>query len=165
MDDTIIDEFVETWGAMGSSWGVNASVARVHALLIITEQPWCLDDICSRLQISKGNGSTCLKELRGWGVVRKVLLAGERREFFLCEPDPWQMLFRIVAERKKREFDPVLGSLRATLEKAGKSPGGIALERLKAMEKMLATFDRIASTLLADESQARALLSLLTGKG
>lgn len=101
MNTAEVDRFIATWGAMGSAWGISNSVARVHALLIISDRPWCIDDIVERLQISKSNVSTSLKELRGWNVVHRVLLAGDRREHYTCEADPWQMLasFDRLADR------------------------------------------------------------------
>lgn len=159
MDVAIVDRFVDSWGSMGSLWGVNASVARVHGLLIATETPWCLDDIAQRLGISKSNVSTSLKELRTWGVIRKTFLAGDRREFYVCEPDVWKMLFCIMRERKKREFDPILTNIHETLESAKDSPDGIAIDRIRAMEQMLVTFDTLAVKLLSSESQARAVIS------
>jgi DNA-binding transcriptional regulator GbsR (MarR family) len=164
MDATIVDRFVDSWGSMGSLWGVNASVARVHGLLIATERPWCLDDIAKRLGISKSNVSTSLKELRSWGVIRKTYLSGDRREFYLCEPDVWKMLFCIMRERKKREFDPVISNIQEVLESAKESPDGIALDRLKQMEQLLVTFDGLAVKLLTSESQARAVISFFMGR-
>jgi len=164
MESEVIDRFVDSWGAMGSLWGVNTSVARVHGLLIASDRAWCLDEICQRLGISKSNVSTSLKELRSWGVIRKVLQQGDRREFYICEPDVWKMLFCIMRERKKREFDPVVTNIKDALEQAGKAPEGVALERLKQMEQMLATFDQLSSKLLTSESQARAVISFFMGK-
>lgn len=164
MDTAIVDRFVDSWGSMGSLWGVNASVARVHGLLIATETPWCLDDIAQRLGISKSNVSTSLKELRNWNVIRKTFLAGDRREFYVCEPDVWKMLFCIMRERKKREFDPVVANIQEALESAKDSPDGIALERLKQMEQMLATFDSLAVKLLSSESQARTVISFFMNR-
>lgn len=165
MESEIIDRFVDSWGAMGSLWGVNTSVARVHGLLIASDRAWCLDEIVERLGISKSNVSTCLKELRSWGVIRKVLHQGDRREFYVCEPDAWKMLFSIVRERKKREFDPVVTHIKEALEQAKDAPDGIALARLRQMEQMLATFDALAAKLLASESQARAVISFFMNKG
>lgn len=164
MESEVIDRFVDSWGAMGSLWGVNTSVARVHGLLIASDRAWCLDEICQRLGISKSNVSTSLKELRSWGVIRKVFKQGDRREFYVCEPDVWKMLFCIMRERKKREFDPVVTNIKDALEQAGKAPEGIALERLKQMEQMLATFDQLTGKLLTSESQARAVISFFMGK-
>jgi HTH-type transcriptional regulator, glycine betaine synthesis regulator len=164
MDATIVDKFIDTWGSMGSLWGVNTSVAKVHGLLIATETPWCLDDIAQRLSMSKSNVSTSLKELRSWSVVRKTFIAGDRREFYVCEPDVWKMLFCIMRERKKREFDPIVNSIQETLESAKAAPDGIALDRLKQMEQMLQTFDTLAVKLLSGETQARAVISFFMGR-
>lgn len=164
MESKIIDRFVETWGTMGSLWGVNTSVARVHGLLIASDQAWCLDDISRHLAVSKSNVSTSLKELRNWGVIRKVHKQGDRRDFFVCEPDVWKMLFSIMRERKKREFDPIVANIRETLEDASSSPAGIALDRLREMEQMLATFDKLAGKLLAGETQARMIISFFMDK-
>jgi len=164
MDTTTVDKFVDSWGSMGSLWGVNTSVARVHGLLIATETPWCLDDIAQRLSMSKSNVSTSLKELRSWSVIRKTFVAGDRREFYICEPDVWKMLFCIMRERKKREFDPLVTNIQETLESAKAAPDGIALERLKQMEQMLQTFDMLAVKLLSGESQARSVISFFTGR-
>lgn len=163
MEENLIDRFVDSWGTMGSLWGVSASVARVHGLLIASEKPYCLDEIGRRLSMSKSNVSTSLKELRAWGVVRQVVQRGDRREFYTCEPDVWKMLFRIMRERKKREFDPVIVRVSETVAEATDRPEGVAIERLKQMERMLATFGNLAERLLAGESQARALISLLMG--
>lgn len=164
MNEKVIDEFLETWSSMGSSWGISRSVARVHGLLIVTEQPWSLDEISERLRISRGNASMCLKELRSWGVIRKVEQPGERRERYSCEQDTWQMLFSIVRERKKREFDPALRGVREALKSAEERPAGIALDRLRSMAEMLATFDRLGERTLASEGRARMLISFLEGK-
>lgn len=163
MDDRLVDEFVETWGEMGRAWGINASVARVHGLLIITDRPWCIDEMVERLRISKSNVSTSLKELRSWNVVRRVFVANDRREFYVCEPDAWEMLFNIMRERKKREFDPVLARVSEACAKAGRAPSGIAVDRLAQMKKMLDTFDRLAEMALGGEAQMKAMIRLLAG--
>ena len=163
-EEEVIDRFVDAWGAMGSFWGVNRSVARVHALLLASSRPWTLDEISERLRISKGNASTSLKELRSWSVVRKEFKPGERKEFFACEPDAWKMFFSIVRERKRREFDPILASVRETIALTGEAPKQIDLERLAQLEKMLTTFDSLAARLLSSEGRAKALIGLFEGK-
>lgn len=164
MNDAAIDQFIESWGAMGSFWGINNSVARIHALLIISERPWSLDEISERLRISKSNVSTSLKELRSWRVIRKILQPGDRREFYISEPDAWEMLFNIMRERKRREFDPVFASVRATLTQAEQDPEGVAIERLRRMEQMMTTFDRLGERVLGNGDQARALITFVLGK-
>ena len=164
MSDAVIDRFIESWGAMGTFWGVNNSVARVHALLIASDRTWSLDDIAERLRISKGNASMCLKELRTWKVVRREVRPGDRREYYSSEPSSWAMLFNIARERKRREFDPLVESVRTTLAEARERPAGIALDRLAGMEEMLATLERLAERALKSEAQARGLIGLLLGK-
>ena len=161
MNDPVVKQFVETWGAMGSAWGVNNSVARVHGLLIITDRPWCIDEIVEELQISKSNVSTSLKELRSWHVIRKVFVPGDRREFYACEPDTWEMLFHIMRQRKQRELDPILASIEMTCQQAEKSPKGIAVDRLVQMKQMLDVFAKLATIALKNETQLKAMVSLL----
>ena len=163
-EEEVIDRFVDAWGAMGSFWGISRSVARVHALLLSSSRPWTLDEISERLRISKGNASTSLKELRSWSVARKIMKPGERKEFFSSEPDAWQMFFSIARERKRREFDPILASVRDTIALAGEAPQQIDLDRLTQLEQMLATFDRLAARLLASDGRAKALIGLFEGK-
>jgi DNA-binding transcriptional regulator GbsR (MarR family) len=91
---------------MGSVWGVNTSTARVHALLMASDESLSLDDIASRLQISRGNASMCLKDLRNWGVVRLAKVPGDRRDYYVSEPDVWKMSFAIARERKRRPYAP-----------------------------------------------------------
>lgn len=164
MNDALVKQFVETWGAMGSAWGVNNSVAKVHGLLIITDRPWCIDEIVDKLQISKSNVSTSLKELRSWSVVKKVFLPGDRREFYACEPDTWEMLFNIMRQRKQRELDPILASISTTCEQAKEAPAGIAVDRLMQMKQMLDVFSSLANIALKSETHLKALISLLPKK-
>jgi DNA-binding transcriptional regulator GbsR (MarR family) len=164
MDRKATDRFIETWGAMGSLWGINTSMARVHALLMVSDKPVGLDDIADRLQISRGNASMCLKDLRAWGVARKVNKTGDRRDFYVSEDDVWKMFFRIASERKRREFDPAIESVREVLgEMKPKAGGGAVHERFAQMRDLLETMDAITSTFLADEDQARAAMTLLSG--
>jgi DNA-binding transcriptional regulator GbsR (MarR family) len=163
MKDEHLNDLVELWGEMGSVWGINRSMARVHALLIGSERPQSLDDIAERLDISRGNASMALKELRNWGVVRRVRESGDRRDFYLSEPDVWNMFFRIARERKKREIDPALGALRSILGAPDLEAGDTVRKRLEQMEDLLSTGDRLLEKLLSDESNARALLAFAAG--
>ncbi|MFC1657714.1 GbsR/MarR family transcriptional regulator [Candidatus Moduliflexota bacterium] len=164
MNDAAVDDFLDVWGEMGASWGISRSVARVHGLLIVTTRHWTLDEISERLQISRSNVSTSLKELRSWRVIRKTRQAGDRKEYYTCEPDVWQMLFSILRERKRREFDPVVQGVGAAAAAAGKSGGQLAGDRLRQMEHMLSTFDRLGERVLSSGERARALISFLEGK-
>ncbi len=154
-------EFVEAWGAMGSLWGINRSVARVHALLMASDGPISLDEIADRLQISKGNASMSLRELRTFGVVRQVEAPGDRRDFYVTEPDVWIMFFRILKERKRREFDPALEAIRGLVERAGAA--GEVRARLEQMADLLATADGVMARFLRDPQSSRAALAFMSG--
>jgi DNA-binding transcriptional regulator GbsR (MarR family) len=154
-------QFIEAWGAMGSLWGINRSVARVHALLMASEEPISLDEIAERLRISKGNASMSLRELRTFGVVRPVEVPGDRRDFYVTEPDVWTMFFRILKERKRREFDPAVEAIQKLVDAPGAS--GAVRGRLEQMADLLATMDGVASRFLSDPDSSRSALAFVAG--
>ena len=162
MDQDAVDRFVESWGSMGVLWGINRSMARIHALLIASDEPMALDTIAKRLQISRGNTSMSLKELRSWGVIQRVHLPGDRRDHYITDDDVWTMLFRILSERKKREFDPALSAVRETLEALPEGADSGPRRRLTQMEDLLSTMDRVMAQALADEARSRAMLQFVT---
>jgi len=162
-DRGALQAFVESWGSMGILWGVNRSIARVHALLIASDPPLSLDDVAGELGISRGNASMSLKELRAWGVVKKVSVPGDRRDFFETEPDVWRMFFQIIRERKRREFDPALAAVRAALEGVEPDADDKVLGRLRQMEDLLTTMDKLARRLLANADTSRSTLRFITG--
>jgi len=113
-------KFILHWGEMGTRWGVNRTVAQVHALLYISPKPLNADDIVEALEVARSNVSTSLKELQGWGIVTLVHVLGDKRDHFESLKDVWE-LFRIVMdERKKREFDPTMRMLQACIVEAEK---------------------------------------------
>ena len=105
------DRFIASWGRMGSVWGISRTMAEVHALLYITGQPMCTDEIMDRLRVSRGNVSMSVRSLLEWAVIEKVRLPGDRKEYFQAEQDVWSMLRAIARERIKREVDPLLDAL------------------------------------------------------
>jgi DNA-binding transcriptional regulator GbsR (MarR family) len=127
------EKFVLHWGEMGTRWGINRTVAQVHALLFISARPIPADEIVETLSVARSNVSTSLKELQGWGIVRVVHVIGDRRDHFESMRDVWEM-FRVIAEeRKRREIDPTLALLRecmADVEKLNASADPISRERL-----------------------------------
>jgi DNA-binding transcriptional regulator GbsR (MarR family) len=145
---------------MGVLWGINRSMARIHALLLATKEPLSLEEITRELKMSRGNASMCLKDLRHWGVVRRVNLTGERRDFYMAEDDIWSMLFRIASERKKREFDPALSALRKVLESTGEEDD-LVRDRLEELEENLGAMDRLLRRFLASEGATRGMLKFL----
>lgn len=160
-NDETVQRFVEAWGAMGSLWGINRSVARVHALLMASEDPRSLDEISERLEMSKGNASMSLRELRTFGVVRQVEVPGDRRDFYVTEPDVWTMFFRILKERKRREFDPALEAIQRLVREPGAS--GAVRARLDQMADLLTTVEGVASRLLDDPESSRTALAFIAG--
>ena len=101
-------QFISSWGAFGTHWGINRTMAQIHALLLISPDPMTQDDIMEELNISRGNTNMNIRELINWGLLERVLLSGERKEFFTAEKDIWKVVKLIVKERKKRELEPML---------------------------------------------------------
>ncbi|MDP9172920.1 MAG: hypothetical protein M3O30_03530 [Planctomycetota bacterium] len=106
------DLFIRRWGEMGQTWGINRTMGEIHALLYVVAQPLCTDDVMDRLNISRGNASMSLRALCDWGIVRRMHKRGERREFFESLTDVWEIFSIIAAERKRREMDPVLETIK-----------------------------------------------------
>jgi DNA-binding transcriptional regulator GbsR (MarR family) len=106
------DTFIRRWGEMGATWGINRTQAEIHAFLFITGRPQCTDDVMDRLNISRGNASMSLRALCDWGIIRRFHRRGERREYFESVGDVWELFSIIAAERKRREVDPVLETIR-----------------------------------------------------
>jgi DNA-binding transcriptional regulator GbsR (MarR family) len=112
-------QFIQNWGVLGTQWGINRTMAQIHALLLVSPEPLSADEIMSQLQISRGNTNMNVRELMDWGIVEKVLKPGERKEFFSAEKDIWKVAMRIIRERKRREVEPVLNVLNELKEVEG----------------------------------------------
>ncbi len=106
------DRFIAAWAQMGAQWGIPRSMAEVHALLYITGDPMNTDEVMDRLGVSRGNASMTLRNLVDWGIVHRVHQRGDRKEYFQAEQDVWKLCRTIIRERKKREIDPLMESLR-----------------------------------------------------
>jgi DNA-binding transcriptional regulator GbsR (MarR family) len=102
------DKFMQAWGTLGSSWGINRTMAQVHALLLISPDPLSAEDIMDELKISRGNANMNVRALIDWGLVSKTFKSGERKEFFSAEKDIWKVATQVMKERRKRELEPVL---------------------------------------------------------
>ena len=133
--------FILHWGEMGTHWGVNRSVAQVHALLYLSDKPVDAETIVETLGLARSNVSTALKELQGYGIVRRVHVEGDRRDHFTAETDLWDMLMRIVAERKRREIDPTIALLAELAErlKSDKAAPAHVRERVTHMHEFMST--------------------------
>jgi DNA-binding transcriptional regulator GbsR (MarR family) len=101
-------KFIHSWGVLGSNWGINRTMAQIHALLLISNEPISTEDIMEELQISRGNTNMNVRALMDWGIVSKELKIGERREYFVGDKDIWAVARAISKQRKKREIEPLL---------------------------------------------------------
>ena len=119
-------KFVLHWGEMGTRWGINRTVAQIHALLFLSPRPLPAEQIADTLQVARSNVSTSLKELQGWGIVRLVHVLGDKRDHFESIRDVWELFRVVLDERKKREIDPTMHTLRECIAEA---------ERDKATDK------------------------------
>lgn len=153
------DDFIRKWGEMGQVWGINRTMAEIHALLYITAQPLCTDDVMDRLHISRGNASMSLRALCDWGIIRRQHRRGERREYFECLGDVWEMFSIIAAERKRREMDPVLETIKqcrreldeSVLGAAAKDPAIAATrDRLDSMEDFMGLTNKVFQTFIGN---------------
>ncbi len=101
-------KYIQTWGSLATSWGINKTMAQVHALLLVSVDPMSADEIMETLKISRGNVNMNVRALIDWGIVRKEFVVGERKEFFVADKDIWELFKQVTKERKKREIEPVL---------------------------------------------------------
>jgi DNA-binding transcriptional regulator GbsR (MarR family) len=101
-------QFISSWGVFATQWGINRTMAQIHALLMVSPDPLSQDDVMAELNISRGNANMNIRELIDWGLVERVLVPGERREYFTAEKDIYKVAMQVAKERKKRELDPML---------------------------------------------------------
>jgi len=151
------DEFISQWGAMGGAWGINRTMAQVHALLMTSERALTTDEVMAELKISRGNAHQNLRELVGWGLVRSVIRKGERKEYFESEKEVWRMFCTIARERKRREIEPALRALRACEEQTRGLKGEKAAaftRQIKALGNFLAQMDAIMDRVSKSEQSA-----------
>src|SRR5438270_2257418 len=147
------DTFIRRWGEMGATWGLNRTQAEIFGLLFCVGQPQCTDDVMERLNISRGNASMSLRALCDWGIIRRLHKRGERREYFLSLSDVWEMFSIIAAERKRREMDPVLETIKQCQrmldqtvigkDAATREAAGLTRERLAGMEEFMEVTNKL----------------------
>ncbi|CAN5463471.1 hypothetical protein BH23VER1_BH23VER1_20290 [soil metagenome] len=140
------DEFITGWGALGSAWGINRTMAQIHALLVVSPQPLSTDEIMEELRISRGNAHGNLRELVSWSLVRSVVRKGERKEFFQAEKDVWKMFCTIARERKRREIAPTL----EVLDRCLSATKGMATQEARAFHAQMEELHSFVS--LADRA-------------
>jgi DNA-binding transcriptional regulator GbsR (MarR family) len=137
----IQQKFILHWGEMGTRWGINRTVAQIHALLFISPKPLNAEEIAETLAVARSNVSTSLKELQGWGIVKLVHVMGDKRDHFESMKDVWEMFRVVLDERKRREIDPTLNMLRSCIAEAekDKSSDPYTQERLRALAEFFET--------------------------
>jgi DNA-binding transcriptional regulator GbsR (MarR family) len=149
-------QFLQTWGKLGSEWGINRTMAQVHALLLISPDPLSAEEIMEELNISRGNVNMNVRELIDWDLVEKILIPGERKEFFAAEKDIWEIAKRVAKERKRREIEPVLKVLdqlsRVEGDKKDRKIKEFS-ERMDNLNNFVTKMDKSVDTMLkADEN-------------
>src|SRR6266498_4358440 len=142
---TVQQQFILHWGEMGSRWGINRTVAQVHALLHISERPVSADTIASALGVARSNVGASLRELQGWGIVRPVHILGDRRVHYESVTNVWELFRTIVDQRKRREIDPTLEMLRKALDEldGSKAADRYTRERLQALLEFFETMTEL----------------------
>ncbi|MGN7863188.1 GbsR/MarR family transcriptional regulator [Chryseobacterium sp.] len=105
------EKYIQTWGTFATNWGINRTMAQVHALLLASGKPLSTDEVMEELEISRGNANMNLRALIDWGIVRKEFIKGDRKEYFVAEKDVWYLFKQITKERRKREIEPVISFL------------------------------------------------------
>jgi DNA-binding transcriptional regulator GbsR (MarR family) len=143
------DEFIRTWGQFGMEWGINRTMAQIHALLLVSKEPLDTDQVMDALEVSRGHANTNLRGLVDWGVVRKVNRPGVRRDLYEAEKDLWEVAQRVAERRRSRELDPMV-RLVTKLEGTRAAPGESKAEALefKRMMKDIADMGRNAGRVL-----------------
>jgi DNA-binding transcriptional regulator GbsR (MarR family) len=135
------EKFIQAWGTLGSSWGINRTMAQVHALLLISPDALSAEDIMEELNISRGNANMNIRTLIDWGLVSKELKPGERKEFFSAEKNIWKVATQVVRERRKRELEPVL----KVLQELSDIEGDKKDKRVKAFNDSITQINSVVS--------------------
>lgn len=112
--------FIQSWGTLGSNWGINRTMAQIHALLLVSKEPISTEDMMEQLQISRGNANMNTRTLIDWGIVQKTFVPGERKEFFTADKDVWALARQVVKQRRQREVEPMLRVLKEVQQVEGK---------------------------------------------
>lgn len=164
------DRFVLEWGRLSSSWGINRTMAQIHALLLITGRPFSMDEIIERLHISRGNASMNLRDLMDWGLIDRVRHPGDRKDLYQCEGDILEMFARVVKERKRREIDPAALAIQDCVDILPPTPSSSEAQhtqaRLKSLLEMFGLIDLVyAQVFLSEGGHQEAVKALRSGLG
>jgi DNA-binding transcriptional regulator GbsR (MarR family) len=149
-------QFIQAWGTLGSKWGINRTMAQLHALLMISAEPMSTEDMMEELNISRGNVNMNIRELMDWGLVEKIHKPGDRKEYFSAEKDIWIVTKQVAKERKKRELEPIIKVLEQVTEVDGdKKDKNVKafIESINGIKRVATNADRTIETMIkAEES-------------
>ena len=148
------ENFIQLWGTLGSNWGINRTMAQVHALLMISPKALSAEEIMEALSISRGNVNMNVRELINWNLVYKELKYGDRKEYFRAEKDMWEVAIRVAQERRKREITPLRNTLidMAKIENAKGSPEAEEfIKMVKSIDSLVAKLDKVADVVIKAE--------------
>lgn len=150
------DKFINTWGSLGSLWGINKAMAQIQALLFISTKPLSMEEIMEELKISRGNTSMNLRQLMDWGIVTKELIPGQRKEFFTTEKDVQELARTIAKERSRREIKPVIKVLKdiSSIENDGSEDTKELIKQTKAMHEFTKSADNMINTMVTQEQNS-----------
>ncbi|MEM9158651.1 MAG: transcriptional regulator [Verrucomicrobiota bacterium] len=163
----IQDNFIGQWGALGSQWGINRTMAMIHSYLLISTEPRTTDQVMEELEISRGNANTNLRELVGWGLIRNVVIKGQRKDFYEAEKDVWKIFCTVARERKRRETEPASQVLADCIDRSKHLTSPEAKHLNKQLSE-LNDFVQLANKLMEkiaskeDSAIAQKLLKLLS---
>lgn len=159
----IKEDFVTQWGALGSQWGINRTMAMIHALLLVSPKPLTTDQIMKDLAVSRGNANTNLRELVSWGLIRQVIVKGERKDHYEAEKDTWKIFCIVARERKRRETEPASQVLQNCIERSETLESSEAIELHKQLTA-LNDFVTLANSIMekiASKEQSSLLPKIL----
>ncbi len=160
----VAQKFILHWGEMGTRWGINRTVAQLHALLFISDKPMAADEIVGTLGVARSNVSNSLRELQNWGIVKIVHIADDRRDHFESMKDVFEMFRVILRERKRREIDPTVTMLRACIAEAGRPKAADAVTR-ERLGQLLDFFELATSAYAQSEKMPTAAAIKLAKAG
>jgi DNA-binding transcriptional regulator GbsR (MarR family) len=156
------EKYIQTWGTFATNWGINRTMAQVHALLLASGKPLSTDEVMEQLEISRGNANMNLRALMDWGIVKKEFVKGDRKEYFVAEKDVWYLFKQITKERRKREIEPVISFLEELKNIEDKDSEG-AKEFIKLMDDFSSVTGKINNIMdLAIKSDDHWLVGKIT---
>ncbi len=163
------DRFILEWGRMSSSWGINRTMAQIHALLLITGKAHSMDEIIERLHISRGNASMNLRDLIDWGIIQRFRKPGDRKDIYQAQGDVVQMFAMVIRERKRREFDPTVAALRDCLGRVPEDPDTdcevqTMRARMAALLEIFEVIDRVYQQVFTSDDSFRETISLFASE-